>query len=111
MTEIEELERQIAKLRIEKLLNIEYVTEQLKRTLEESAKIRGQIQAIRTLIMKSTDKFEVSKFETLIRSYNCELSALASDKSALATLRNMNRNLAKEEERIHCMKVEKEAGL
>lgn len=111
MSEIEELEQKIQQLKLQKLLTIEYLTEQLKRVLEETAKIRGQIQGVRTLIMNSTDKDEVHKYEVLLKSYGMELEALTSNKSVYTQLRNLIRNVQKEEERLEYLKTEEEAEL
>ena len=106
---IKELEDKIHKLRMEKLLNIEYITDKMKDNEEKFTELSKSLDdALGDGGLKNCPPEEVNRYKVVIKAIEAKIKVLNSQTQALNKLRLLHKNLLIEESKLYVLKRDEE---
>lgn len=104
---VKELEDKIHKLRMEKLLNIEYITEKMKNGEEKFVEINEALDEARESLEDCSPE-DIKRYKVVIKALEAKIKVLSSQTQALNKLRLLHKNLLIEESKLYVLKRDEE---
>lgn len=105
---IKELEDKIHKLRMEKILTIEFIAEKTKEHEKEIEKLDGMLAKVQEELV-SCELKEVNRYKTLIKAIEARIKLLNHSIQSLNKLRLLIKNLQMEEDKTLLLKLNRES--
>jgi len=104
---IGEFEEKIHKLRMDKLLHIEYIVDKIKKNDEQYTKLTKSLDDAHKTLMDCPLE-EISRYKTIIKAIEAKIKVLSSQTQALNKLRLLQKNLMIEESKLYVLKRDEE---
>lgn len=101
---VKELEEQIHKMRMDKLLTVDHIKEEVNTISGEIDKCRERLQKYEKAL-ENCDPAEIGRFKILINCVVADKEILGKKKALFDSLRYLIKNLQKEEERLTFLKL------